>query len=87
MAWYHEYIECQEGVCGGYPILKGTRTPVRAIIEASRVLDVKHILQSMPHLRRQQVEAAMAYYIYEPQRVDEDMRSNAAVLQALMSQS
>ena len=87
MAWYHEYIECQEGVCGGYPILKGTRTPVRAIIEASRVLNVKQILQSMPHLRRPQVEASMAYYIHEPQRVDEDMRSNAAVLQALMSQS
>jgi uncharacterized protein (DUF433 family) len=87
MAWYHEYIECQEGVCDGYPILKGARTPVRAIIEATRMLDVKHILQSMPHLRRQQVEAAMAYYIHEPQRVDEDMRSNAAVLQALMSRS
>ena len=36
--------------------------------------------------RRPQVEAAMAYYIHEPQRVDEDVRSNAAVLQALMSQ-
>jgi uncharacterized protein (DUF433 family) len=32
MAWYHEYIEYQAGVCGGYPILKGTRTPARAII-------------------------------------------------------
>ena len=86
MAWYHEYVECQAGVCGGYPILKGTRTPVRAVIEASRTLNVKQILQSMPHLTRPQVEAAMAYYLNEPQRVDEDIRSNTVVLQALMSQ-
>ena len=84
MAWYNEAIECQEGICGGYPILKGTRTPVRAIIEASRVLTVEQILHSMPHLTRQQVEAAMAYYIHDPKRVDEDMGSNAEVLRELM---
>jgi len=86
MAWYTQYIEYQEGVCGGYPIVQGTRTPVRAIIEASRLLSVEQILQSMPHLTRQQIEAALVYYIHEPQWVDEDIRSNAAALQGLMSQ-
>ena len=61
MAWDNEAIECHEGICGGYPILQGTRTPILAIIEASRVLTGEQILHSMPHLTRQQVEAAMAY--------------------------
>jgi uncharacterized protein (DUF433 family) len=85
MAWYHERIECQAGVCGGYPIIKGTRTPVRAIIELSRVLNVDQILHSMPHLTREQIEAAMAYYIHEPKLVDDDIRSNEAVLRELVS--
>ena len=86
MAWYHAYLECQEGICGGYPVLGGTRTPVRAIIESSRALTVEQMLQSMPHLTREQVEAAMVYYIHEPELVDEDMRSNEEALKELMSQ-
>lgn len=85
MAWYHDYIECREGICGGYPVIKGTRTPVRAIIESSRALTVEQILQSMPHLRREQVEAAMVYYIHEPELVDEDIRRNEETLNQLMS--
>jgi uncharacterized protein (DUF433 family) len=85
-AWYHNHIERREDTCGGYPVIKGTRTPVRAIIESSQTLSVEQILQGLPHLTREQVEAAIVYYAHEPALVDEDIRRNQDALNELMSQ-
>ena len=47
----YRYITRVPGVCGGRPIIKGTRTPVKAIIGYYKFgLSVEEILEGLPHL-------------------------------------
>jgi uncharacterized protein (DUF433 family) len=85
IAWYHRYIDCVPGVCGGYPIIKGTRTPIRAIVEYSRSWNVIEIITNLPHLTQQQIHAALIYYIHEPELVDEDIKRNEEAWKELTS--
>lgn len=69
-------IQQNPGVQGGYPVISGTRTPVRTIVEMfcdTHAGDVDTILESLPHLSRAQVEAALDYYKAFPDLVDEDI--------------
>jgi uncharacterized protein (DUF433 family) len=69
-------ITCTPGVQGGYPCIKGTRTPVRAIVEYDRIYDgdTDELLDALPHLNRKQIEAAREYYREAPELVDEDIK-------------
>ncbi len=59
----HPHIARAEGVLGGEPIIRGTRTPVRAIIEYWKLgVPPEEIVQKLPHLRLAQVFAALSYY-------------------------
>ena len=86
-AWYHKYIACVPGVCGGYPTIKGTRTPIRAIVEYSRSWNVIEMITNLPHLTQQQVHAALIYYVHEPGLVDEDIKRNEEAWKELTSRS
>ncbi len=51
------------GVQGGEPIIKGTRTPVRAIVENWRMgYSPEEIVRALPHLTLAQVFEALSYY-------------------------
>jgi uncharacterized protein (DUF433 family) len=67
-------ITCTPGVQGGYPCIVGTRTPVRAIAESFEMYDgdIDEILLDLPHLTREQVQAALDYARESPELVDED---------------
>lgn len=59
----YEYIACRKEVLGGEPIIQGTRTPVRAIVEEwRRGTPPEEIPDGMPHLTLAQVFSALAYY-------------------------
>ena len=59
----YEYIARREDVLGGEPIIQGTRTPVRAIVEEwRRGTPPEEIPDGMPHLTLAQVFSALAYY-------------------------
>lgn len=59
----YEYITRREDVLGGEPIVEGTRTPVRAIVEEWRLgTPPEEIPDGMPHLTLAQVFAALAFY-------------------------
>lgn len=67
------------GVVGGYPVIAGTRTSVRTIVEMfceSHNGDIEAIVASLPHLSRHQVEEALRYYQESPELVDEDIARN-----------
>ncbi len=52
----HLYIVKDEQILGGEPIIKGTRTSVRAIIETWRMgVSPEEIPQGLPHLTLAQV--------------------------------
>ena len=62
-ATLHPYIVHDDSVLGGEPIIKGTKTPVRAIVENWRLgLSPEEIVVHLPHLTLAQVFDALSYY-------------------------
>jgi len=59
----HCYIVKDDQILSGEPIIKGTRTPVRAIIEIWRLgIQPEEIPNRLPHLTLAQVFDALSYY-------------------------
>lgn len=59
----HRYIVRDDDILGSEPILDGTRTPVRAIVELWRQGVLPEIIPSrLPHLTLGQVFGALSYY-------------------------
>ena len=59
----HRYIVKDTGILGGEPIIDGTRTPVRAIVETWRLgVPPQEIPARLPHLTLAQVFDALSYY-------------------------
>jgi uncharacterized protein (DUF433 family) len=59
----HLYIVRNEQILNGEPIIKGTRTPVRAIVETWRMgISPEEIPKGMPHLTLAQIFDALSYY-------------------------
>ena len=59
----HCYIVKDNEILSGEPIIKGTRTPVRAIVETWRLgVSPEEIPQGLPHLTLAQVFDALSYY-------------------------
>ncbi|MBI5966715.1 MAG: DUF433 domain-containing protein [Deltaproteobacteria bacterium] len=63
IATEHCYIAVDEKILGGGPIIKGTRTPVRAIVELWRLgIPPEEIPNHLPHLTLAQIFDALSYY-------------------------
>ena len=59
----HCYIVKEADILSGEPIIKGTRTPVRAIVEIWRLgVSPEEIPNRLPHLTLAQVFDALSYY-------------------------
>ena len=59
----HLYIVTDDEILSGEPIIKGTRTPVRAIVETWRLgVAPEEIPHHLPHLTLAQVFDALSYY-------------------------
>ena len=80
----HPLIAEYDDINGGYPVITMTRIAVRFIVEAYRELDdLDETVEAFPQLRRDQVQAALAYYEQHPERIEEDIERNARALDAL----
>ena len=63
IATEHLYITTNDQILSGEPIIRGTRTPVRAIVEMWRMgMDPAEIPKHLPHLTLAQVFDALSYY-------------------------
>jgi uncharacterized protein (DUF433 family) len=59
----NRYITSDEKILSGEPIIKGTRTPVRAIVEMWRMgSSPEEIVQGLSHLTLAQIFDALSYY-------------------------
>lgn len=59
----HPYIVNDDQILHGEPIVRGTRTPVRAIVETWRLgVAAEEVPQHLPHLTLAQVFDALSYY-------------------------
>ena len=56
------YVEIDSGVCGGKPVIRGTRIPLTVIIDQlAEVGSVSGLLEKYPELSADQVAGALRY--------------------------
>jgi uncharacterized protein (DUF433 family)/predicted nuclease of predicted toxin-antitoxin system len=68
---YHPYIVRVQGVCGGRPIIEGTRITVKLIVGWVRLgMTPAEIVADYPHLSTVQIADALAYYEDHPEEVE-----------------
>jgi len=73
----HAYIVTDDGILGGEPIIKGTRTPVRAIVELWRLGVVpEEVPRRLPHLSLAQVFDALSYYSDHQEEINGHIERN-----------
>jgi uncharacterized protein (DUF433 family) len=73
----HAYIVRDENILNGEPIIKGTRTPVRAVAEIWRLGTLpEEIPQHLPHLTLAQVFDALSYYSEHQAEINEYIERN-----------
>ncbi len=74
----HPYVEIRPGVCGGQPVITGTRFPVRSVaIQVLRQgLTPEELVREFPHLTLAQVYDALSYYYDHRKEIDADIALN-----------
>jgi uncharacterized protein (DUF433 family) len=73
----HPYIVRVAGVCGGRPIITGTRISVGHIAGLYKAGDtVEEILQAHPHLKAAAVYDAISYYLDHQQEIEQEIAEN-----------
>lgn len=73
----HCYIITDEQILSGEPIITGTRTPVRAIVELWRLGSMpEEIPRYLPHLTLAQVFDALSYYSDHQEEINAYIRRN-----------
>ncbi len=59
---YNERIISDPGMCGGDPVVKGTRIPVWIVLEALEVTpDRTELFADYPELTEEDIQAALSY--------------------------
>ncbi len=73
----HLYIVKDTEILSGEPIIIGTRTPVRAIVEIWRMgITSKEIPHRLPHLSLAQVFNALSYYCDHQEEINDYIERN-----------
>jgi len=77
----HPHIVRIGGVCGGRPIIAGTRISVRTIVERVRLGDSpEQIMENYPPLTLAQVYDALSYYHEHKSAIEVEMTANEEAL-------
>jgi len=73
----HCHIVTDDEILGGEPVIKGTRTPVRAIVEIWRLgVAPEEISVHLPHLTLSQVFDALSYYAENQEEINRHIERN-----------
>jgi uncharacterized protein (DUF433 family) len=73
----HRYVVTDDEILSGEPIIQGTRTPVRAIVEVYRLgVSAEEIPNRLPHLSVAQVFDALSYYNDHPHEINSYIEQN-----------
>jgi uncharacterized protein (DUF433 family) len=71
------YIGSDTKILSGEPIIAGTRTPVRSIVEKWRLgMTAEEIVQGSPYLTMAQVFASLSYYWDHRKEIDAFIERN-----------
>ncbi len=74
----HPHVTVNAEVCGGSPVIAGTRFPVRSVVfyVLRMGLAPEELLQRFPHLTLAHVHDALAYYYDNRSEVEADITEN-----------
>ena len=73
----HCYIVKNDAILNGEPIIKGTRTPVRAVVGTWRMgVAPEAIPQHLPHLTLAQVFDALSYFSDHTEEIQRHLEAN-----------
>ena len=73
----YRYISKDKKILGGEPVIKGTRTPVRAVVENWRLgMSPEEIVIHIPHITLAQVFESLSYYSDNQKEINEYIEKN-----------
>ncbi len=85
------HVSTSEDILGGEPVISGTRTPVRAVVEMWRMGNSpEEIPTGLPHLTLAQVFGALSYYCDHQEEINRYIERNripSALLDPLVQNS
>ncbi|MBE9108822.1 DUF433 domain-containing protein [Nodosilinea sp. LEGE 07298] len=71
------YVVRDDDILNGEPIIRGTRTPIRAIVETWRMgIAPEEIPKGMPHLTLGQIFGALTYYSDHQEEINQYIEQN-----------
>ena len=71
------YVTRDDRILSGEPIIKGTRTPVRSIVEKTRIgYSPEDIVRGSPYLTLAQIYDALSYYYDNQAEIDDYIELN-----------
>lgn len=74
----HPHVTSTDDVCGGSPVIAGTRFPVRSVVFYILQLGFtpEEVVARFPYLTLAQVHDALAYYYDNRQEIETDIAAN-----------
>lgn len=76
----HPYIEKKAGVCGGEPVIVGTRMSVSLIVEMERAgHSADEMISLYPHITHAQIYDALSYYYDHKEEIDKIIDENKEI--------
>lgn len=74
----HPYIISRKGRCGGTPIIKGTKFPVRSVVNyvLRQGFSPEELVKEFPHLTLAQVYDALSYYYDHRDEIERELENN-----------
>jgi uncharacterized protein (DUF433 family) len=75
----HPYIVSRADYCGGSPVIKGTKFPVRSVVNyvLRQGVAPEELVKEFSHLTLAQVYDALSYYYDHKEAVDQDLLENS----------
>lgn len=71
----HPYIIRIENICGGRPVIKGTRTSVQSIAGYYKLgMSIEEIMEGLPHLGAAQIHDALSYYHDHQEEIEKNIQ-------------
>src|SRR5438093_2983680 len=74
----HPYVERRPGVCGGEPVIVGTRFPIRSVVTNIYRLGMtpEEMVEAWPYLTLAHVHDALSFYHDHRSAIDRAIREN-----------
>ena len=81
----HPHVWRKPGVCGGSPVIRGTRFPVRSVVEyvLRSGMTPEEMVREWTHLTLAQVYDAISFYYDHKAEIDRDIRANERAFERL----